>query len=66
MSTANYSSFPSIERLENIYCVISEKIDGTNGLIEINETNVRFGSRNPIMYIEESAAKEIKAGHEET
>ena len=46
MSTANYSSFPSIERLENIYCVISEKIDGTNGLIEINETNVRFGSRN--------------------
>ena len=43
MSTANYSSFPSIERLENIYCIISEKIDGTNGLIEINETNVRFG-----------------------
>ena len=46
MSTANYNSFPSIERLENIYCIISEKIDGTNGLIEINETNVRFGSRN--------------------
>ena len=46
MSTTNYSSFPSIERLENIYCIISEKIDGTNGLIEINETNVRFGSRN--------------------
>lgn len=46
MSTTNYNSFPSIERLENIYCVISEKIDGTNGLIEINETNVRFGSRN--------------------
>ena len=35
MSTANYNSFPSIERLENIYCVISEKIDGTNGLIEV-------------------------------
>lgn len=55
MSTANYNSFPSIERLENIYCVISEKIDGTNGLIEINEVfpvgepkeiQVRFGSRN--------------------
>ena len=24
----NYASFPSIERLENIYCVISEKVDG--------------------------------------
>ncbi len=36
MSTANYSSFPSIERLENIYCIISEKVDGTNGLIEIH------------------------------
>ena len=46
MSTVNYNSFPSIERLENIYCIISEKIDGTNSLIEINETNVRFGSRN--------------------
>ena len=32
---SNYASFPSIERLENIYCVISEKVDGTNGLIEV-------------------------------
>ena len=55
MSTANYPSFSSIERLENIYCIISEKIDGTNGLIEIqnkaNNSNtgsmiVKFGSRN--------------------
>ena len=55
MSTASYPSFSSIERLENIYCVISEKIDGTNGLIEIqnkaNNSNtgsmiVKFGSRN--------------------
>ena len=37
MSTANYNSFPSIERLENIYCIITEKIDGTNGLIEIHK-----------------------------
>ena len=29
---SNYAYFPSIERLENIYCVISEKVDGTNGL----------------------------------
>ena len=52
---SNYASFPSIERLENIYCVISEKVDGTNGLIEINEVfpvgepkeiQIRFGSRN--------------------
>ena len=52
---SNYASFPSIERLENIYCVISEKVDGTNSLIEINEVfpvgepkeiQVRFGSRN--------------------
>ena len=52
---SNYASFPSIERLENIYCVISEKVDGTNGLVEINEVfpvgepkeiQVRFGSRN--------------------
>lgn len=33
----SYPSFPSIERLENIYCVITEKIDGTNGLIEIRK-----------------------------
>ena len=56
MSTVNYNSFPSIERLENIYCIISEKIDGTNGLIEINETNVRFGSRNRYVFFNDDNA----------
>ena len=45
----SYPSFNSIERLENIYCVITEKIDGTNGLIEIHDSTidgVKFGSRN--------------------
>lgn len=57
MSTVSYPSFSSIERLENIYCVISEKIDGTNGLIQIDykydwngqrydDHLVQFGSRN--------------------
>lgn len=41
-----YPSFNKIERLENIYCIISEKIDGTNGLIEINYDSVKFGSKN--------------------
>ena len=40
-----YPSFASIERLENLYCHITEKIDGTNGLIEISRF-VCFGSRN--------------------
>lgn len=51
----SYPSFPSIERLENLHCVITEKIDGTNGLIEywidsnpnhFPYCQVRFGSRN--------------------
>jgi len=51
----SYPSYPKIERFKNIYCVISEKVDGTNGLISIYEDTeadnkttieVRFGSRN--------------------
>ena len=47
----SYPSFPSIERLENLYCHITEKVDGTNGLIEIGiQTDllltVNFGSQN--------------------
>ena len=45
----SYPSFPSIERIENLYCHITEKVDGTNGLIEIHESccdGVKFGSRN--------------------
>lgn len=41
----SYPSFPSIERLENLYCHITEKVDGTNGLIKISRY-VCFGSRN--------------------
>jgi len=41
-----YPSFPSIERIENIRCFINEKIDGTNGMIEITKDALRFGSRN--------------------
>ena len=58
----NYPSFPSIERVENVYIVISEKIDGTNGLIELcgipeqmypNECPIKFGSRNRYISIED-------------
>ena len=53
---SEYPKYPSIERFENIYSVISEKVDGTNGLMEIHEVFpkpdsdvthvVTFGSRN--------------------
>jgi len=47
---SEYPKYPSIERFENIYSIISEKVDGTNGLIEIEYDDgllaVRFGSRN--------------------
>ena len=50
----SYPSFSSIERLENLYCHITEKVDGTNGLIYIGDKYeayypyelIRFGSRN--------------------
>lgn len=45
----SYPSFPSIERLENLYCHITEKVDGTNGLIELYDSSIEgvlFGSRN--------------------
>lgn len=52
----DYPEFPSIERFDNVYCIITEKIDGTNGLIEIGtngiteEGIVMFGSRKKYLY----------------
>lgn len=41
-----FPKYPKTLRYENLRVVITEKIDGTNGLIEISPDGVRFGSRN--------------------
>lgn len=43
---SDFPKFPSIERFDNLRCFITEKIDGTNGLIEVSCQGVKFGSRN--------------------
>ena len=52
MSSLNaYPKYPKTHRLENINCIISEKVDGTNGLIhgiydsKTESFKVKFGSR---------------------
>ena len=46
MNTPEFISFPKIPRLFK-ECVITEKIDGTNGVIQITEDGDFFvGSRN--------------------
>ncbi|MDJ0764870.1 MAG: RNA ligase family protein [Myxococcota bacterium] len=45
MSDTKYPGFPKVPRL-NRDMVITEKLDGTNGLIAIEDGQVRAGSRN--------------------
>jgi hypothetical protein len=46
-STPTYPSFPSIQRLSSETITITEKIDGTNGLIHVSDDGVvTAGARN--------------------
>lgn len=43
----DFQAFPKMPRLRNVECVITEKIDGTNAQIAIDEQgNLQVGSRN--------------------
>lgn len=43
-----HRKYPKIHRAENINCILSEKLDGTNGVIYIGEDRktIKAGSRN--------------------
>lgn len=45
MASYNFEAFPKIPRLENEIMTITEKIDGTNAQILIDEDRILFGSR---------------------
>lgn len=47
--TVEFKPYPKTPRLANVLCEITEKIDGTNGCILVDEGYIAAGSRNKLL-----------------